>query len=399
MLLACVLRALTVAAKMKILLFFRVLLLWPFAQLYGLGVWLRNYAYKKGYFETQKFAIPTIVIGNLIAGGSGKTPHAAWLLAQLLQAGLHPALLSRGYGRATKGFVLASKQSSAAQIGDEPLMIYQRFAQQQPTSPLPVAVCEQRTEGITQLLQHYPNLNAIVLDDAYQHRALEAHLYVLLTQYNRLFTADYLLPAGNLREPACAANRAQAVIVTKCPKNLSQHNKQKIIQQLTPFLKQRQPVFFTRYVYGQPYALHPSLNNNNNQPVFKGWHNYQAILLVCGIAQPKPLLQYLQSQLRLKNKQGQQVFIRFFADHHVYTSANFAQIAHFCHKWQLNNPKNQQIAVVTTQKDAVKWQEATWPQGFNCPVWVQPIDLLFDDEQEAGQLTEMVLNCIRKANY
>jgi tetraacyldisaccharide 4'-kinase len=183
-------------------------MIYPFSWLYGLGVRTRNALFQWAILKEQEFPLPVICIGNLTIGGTGKTPHTEYLIRLL--NGHRVAVLSRGYGRKTHGFILANDKSTAAEIGDEPFQIHQKFPQ---TS---VAVDEKRVEGIHLLIKEV-NPDVILLDDAFQHRYVKAGLNILLTDYNRLITRDALLPAGKLREPVSGKNRAHLIIVTKCP--------------------------------------------------------------------------------------------------------------------------------------------------------------------------------------
>ena len=176
---------------------------------------MRNKFYDWGVFTSKKFDIPTISVGNLSVGGTGKTPHIEYLI-RLLKQEFYIASLSRGYGRKTKGFILADTQSSASDIGDEPLQFKKKF------SGLRVAVDGKRVRGIKNLLNEFPSLQTILLDDAFQHRRVKAGFYILLTAYGDLFTDDWMLPTGNLRESRSGAARADMIIVTKCPNNLSE---------------------------------------------------------------------------------------------------------------------------------------------------------------------------------
>jgi tetraacyldisaccharide 4'-kinase len=192
----------------------RILLL-PVAWLYEGITRLRNWLYDKGYKKSTSFPLPVISVGNLTVGGTGKTPHVEYLV-RLLKDQRQLVTLSRGYGRQTKGFLIADEQANAATIGDEPMQFYQKFGHQ-----IKVAVGEKRVPAIEQILRLYPKTEIILLDDAFQHRAVRPCFSILLSDYHRPFYTDFVLPAGRLRESRKGAGRADAVIFSKCPQNLS----------------------------------------------------------------------------------------------------------------------------------------------------------------------------------
>ena len=189
-------------------------LLSPFAILFGIGVAFKNILYRVGLLKGLRFSIPVINLGNLTVGGAGKTPHTEYLI-RLLKEYITVSTLSRGYGRSTKGYLHVHAGNTADQVGDEPLQYKRKFPD------ITVAVCESRSLGIPKLIQHNPNVQSILLDDAYQHRSVEPALNILLTEHDHRFTHDFLLPVGRLREWRSAYKRADRIIVTKCPHDLS----------------------------------------------------------------------------------------------------------------------------------------------------------------------------------
>lgn len=220
---------------------FRVLLL-PFAVLYGAIVFIRNRLYDKGIIlQETSFNFPLICVGNIAVGGTGKSPMVEYLLNQL-QPKYKIATLSRGYKRKTKGYALANEQTTALEIGDEPMQFYLKFPD------VPVAVGEERLVAIPQLLHDVPDLQAIILDDAFQHRAVKAGLNIVLTEYNNLYIYDFFLPTGDLRDEWRSVKRADIIIITKCPNDLSVEKKQKLLRNLHPLPKQQ--VYFTTIEYG-----------------------------------------------------------------------------------------------------------------------------------------------------
>ena len=200
-------------------------IVFPISIIYGIVTNIRNRMFDTGLLKSTRFELPVIAVGNLNVGGTGKTPQIEYLI-RLLKASNKIAVLSRGYKRKTSGFVLADETSDAKQIGDEPFQYYQKF------KDIKVAVDEKRVHGIEQLLTTNNPPEIVLLDDAYQHRKVNAGFYILLTSYEKLYANDYLLPTGNLRESKSGAKRAQVVIVTKCPENLSEQEQQKISKKL-----------------------------------------------------------------------------------------------------------------------------------------------------------------------
>jgi len=328
------------------------LLLWPFAALYGGVTTLRNTAYNKGWFASRKFKLPVIAVGNLTVGGTGKTPHVEYLLRLLHNYKV--ATLSRGYKRSTKGFILADKQATATTIGDEPYQYHQDFPEVQ------VAVCEKRVVGVKQLLQSEVKPEVIVLDDAMQHRAIQPSLNLLITDYNRLFYKDFILPAGLLRESRHGAERADAIIVSKCPSGLPASEKQTIKSRITKYSRPQTPVFFTGFRYGQPVAIGTAKSFTKN------------VLLLTGIANANPLKLYLQEQHFTVVHHAE------FPDHHNYSSADLENLQ------QILKTKPEDTVILTTRKDAVKLLDKSLEKYTrSLPVFYIPIEVYFLDGEEA----------------
>ncbi|RYE16546.1 MAG: tetraacyldisaccharide 4'-kinase, partial [Sphingobacteriaceae bacterium] len=256
--------------------FFRYLLL-PLSLVYGLIVIIRNYFYTKKIFKSIKFNLPVIVIGNLEVGGAGKSPMTEYLI-QLLKPQHKIATLSRGYGRQTKGFFYAGKNSTAQTVGDEPLQFKQKFPE------ITVAVCENRVAGVEKLL---PDHDLILLDDAYQHRALKPGFNVLLFDFAKLDEPHFLLPAGNYREPFWGKKRADVIVISKCPPDLSAEKQLEIKKRM--LLLPHQKLFFTSIVYlpFKPFFAESDAVFINPK---------STLFVLTGIANPKPLLQHLRKQ-------------------------------------------------------------------------------------------------------
>lgn len=321
------------------MLHFLRLLLLPFSGLFALAVRLRNARYAGGK-RSWKSPVPTIVVGNLSTGGTGKTPHALWVAELLLQHGKRPAMLSRGYGRTAKGFAEVRRDSTAQTTGDEPLMMKRHFPE------LPVFVCENRVEGIQKLLTVYPQTQYVVLDDAFQHRALQPHLAIVLLTYESLRKPWLLLPAGDGREPLSALKRAQAVIITKCPAELSEDAKQALLQK--PARHTSAPIFFSTFRY---LGL---VNAQGN--AFPADARPDKAVLLAGIANPKPLVRWLKTRFP-------QVDVMAFADHHPFT------------RTELENAIQRAAGspIVTTEKDGIRIHDV-WPGFMERPdVWTAPV--------------------------
>ncbi|MEO6136920.1 MAG: tetraacyldisaccharide 4'-kinase, partial [Ginsengibacter sp.] len=247
---------------------FRYILL-PLSIVYGGVIWVRNKLFDKKILRSASFNFPIICVGNLAVGGTGKTPMIEYLV-RLLKDEYKVATLSRGYKRKTKGFAIADINTSALDIGDEPMQIHEKFPD------ISVAVAEERVEGIPQLLQAEPQTQVILLDDAFQHREVNAGMNILLTDYNNLYTRDFLLPAGDLRDGKGSSERADIIIVTKCKPYLNEDEKQKLIKEINPLTHQK--VFFTKIEYSIPYHLFSKEEKLMEQD--------SSVLLVCGIANP-----------------------------------------------------------------------------------------------------------------
>ncbi len=297
-------------------------LLFPFAILYGLITSIRNFLFDKGILKSYSFDLPVIAVGNLSVGGTGKTPQIEYLI-RLLSDKYKIATLSRGYKRQSKGFILAEASSNAAILGDEPFQFYKKFA------TIQVAVDADRKNGIEQLLSQQEKPEVILLDDAFQHRKVKAGFYILLTSYGDLYSDDFMLPTGNLRESRSGAKRADIVIVTKCPPNLSAQaleQRNDIKNRLK--VSEDQEVYFTFIAYEDfIYAENRKINVNEIQSAAK--------LLVAGIAKPEPFFAYLQDTNDI---------CLSFPDHHNFTDKDILEIKNLA----------QNNIIITTEKDYVR---------------------------------------------
>lgn len=294
-------------------------ILFPFAILYGFITSIRNFLFDKGILKSYAFDIPVIVVGNLSVGGTGKTPQIEYLI-RLLSPKYKVATLSRGYKRQSEGFVLADSSSNAVILGDEPFQFYSKF------KSIQVAVDADRKNGIEQLLSQTNKPDVILLDDAFQHRKVKAGFYILLTSYGDLYSDDFMLPTGNLRESRSGAKRANVVIVTKCPSTLSLDEQNKIKNQLQ--LDSNQELYFSYIDYDDSvYSEDKSMKVSEIKNMDK--------LLLAGIAKPEPFFNHLQS----KNDDK-----LVFPDHHHFTENELLEIKN----------KSQNKIIITTEKDYVR---------------------------------------------
>ncbi|MFM7217779.1 MAG: tetraacyldisaccharide 4'-kinase [Bacteroidota bacterium] len=351
-------------------------LLFPLSFFYGIVVRLRNLFYDRGLLRSERFEVKTIGVGNLTVGGTGKTPHVEYLV-RLLRKRLQVATLSRGYGRSTKGFLLASTPCNAKMIGDEPMQYYSKF------DDITVAVGENRAEAIRQLLNMSPRPEAIVLDDNFQHRKVKVDLQILLLNYENLEKHDLLLPAGDLREPESGADRADIVIVSKTPSILVPIERKRILGIVQP--REGQPVFFTYYRYGEFHRLHGKENVGMMMGAGYYLEKRFTILLVAGIANPSGLIEYLR---RHTNKLETLVF----PDHHSYDEKDLQKI-----KDTFEDIVNPNKIIVTTEKDAMRFRQPDIePMVRQLPFFYVPIEVAF--HQDGDTFDRIILEHVGKNN-
>ena len=299
-------------------------MLFPVSILYGLITAGRNFGFNSNFLKSVKFDLPIISVGNLTAGGTGKSPHIEYLI-KLLKEDFNVATLSRGYGRSISGFHLVVSESTVFDCGDEPLQFKNKFPD------IPIAVNKQRVMGVIELLKIKPDINCILLDDAYQHRTITPSFSILLTEYNRPFYKDWMLPTGNLREWPTGKKRADVIIVTKSPEELSKKEKLIFIEKINP--KSHQSVYFSCLKYGQVLPM-TSGNSFTNLSLLKPFQ----ILLITGIANPKPLVSKLQSEgLKFKHLK--------FADHHQFRQKDIQNIRNIFDTFGASK------IILTTEKD------------------------------------------------
>lgn len=336
-------------------------LLFPFALLYLVIVYVRNKLYDKRILKSVQFDVPMIGVGNLSVGGTGKTPMVEYLI-RLLQDDYDVAMLSRGYRRRTKGFLIAQPDSTAEDIGDEPMQLHHKFEK------LTVSVGADRVMSTIGLMGIRPETEVILLDDAFQHRAIRPHLQILLTPYYQLFVDDWYLPTGDLRDLKSSYRRADILVVTKCDTDLPNGGKAHIAERLN--LLPHQQIFFSHIQYGLPYDF---LNPTNTVSLSEGME----VLLVCGIANSKSLVEYLEN-LEITWQRIP------FADHHYFKEKELERAFATFEKMTGANK-----IILTTEKDAMRLllhEDFLRQKGL--PIYCLPIEMVI---QENGEIFESIV--------
>lgn len=344
------------------------ILLFPVSLLYGSVVWIRNRLFDKNILPSTSFNLPIICVGNLSAGGTGKSPLIEKLIG-FLKDRHKVAVLSRGYKRKTEGYAMANPSTTALDIGDEPYLFYQKFPD------VTITVGEQRIVAIPQLLHDRPETQVILLDDAFQHRSVVAGLNIVLTDFNNLYTRDWWLPTGDLRDERSSAKRADILVVTKCRPDLTLDESKEIIEELGP--AKHQQIFFTSIQYGLPYHI---INHNTISIT-----DTLEVLLVSGIADPRPLKKYL-----LEN--AETYYEILYNDHHIFTIDDWKDILK-----RFNHIQHAQKIILTTEKDAVRLMKFNHELK-DIPVFVMPIKVqfLFNDENRFRDLISKFISNFNK---
>ncbi len=354
----------------------RVLLI-PFTWFYGTVIWIRNTLYDNGFLKSTGFNIPIITVGNITVGGTGKTPHVEYLV-DLLRKEYNTATLSRGYRRRTRDFRVASENSIASEIGDEPMQIKQRFPE------VTVAVDRKRVNGVNMLMKLRPPTEVILLDDAYQHRSLKPGLSILLIDYARPLDKDYLLPAGRLREPATNRNRANIILVTKSPERVKPIELREYVNKLE--LSMGQHLYFTTIRYGNMVPVFPTIPAKKFQ-WFK--EHTGAVLIVAGIVNPRALRQFARSI----NTSISEIF---YPDHHRYSRKDIVRITELYNKMKGDlklKDGGKEVLILTTEKDAMRLREITFEQSVREACYAVRIHVQFLNEDKVEfdqQITDYV---------
>jgi tetraacyldisaccharide 4'-kinase len=346
---------------------FRVLLL-PFSLLYGIIIIARNFLYDKKIFHQASFNLPVIGVGNLAMGGTGKSPMVEYLVG-LLHNQFVTATLSRGYKRKTKGYVLAGENTTALEIGDEPMQFHTKYP------GITVAVGEERVVAIPQLLHDKPGTEVIILDDAFQHRAIKAGLNILLTVYNDLFVDDFFFPTGDLRDQQSSAKRADIIIVTKCPPHITESEKQNIVKRIKR--SEKQHIFFTAIKYGMPYHIITKK--------IKTFSLTDEVLLVYGIANPLPLKEYISDNSAVYDEIS-------YSDHYNFSIDDLKDIGR-----KFERIQSPDKLILTTEKDAVRFLKFK-EQLANMPLYVLPVkpQFLFDEADAFNRLIIDFIHVFKK---
>ena len=325
----------------------KYILLKPLSVLYGIGVGLRNKLFDLGIFHSHKCDLTTISVGNITVGGTGKTPHAEYLL-EYLSKRVSTAYLSRGYKRSTTGFRIADEKSTASTIGDEAYQIYRKFEN------VTVAVDGNRINALKKLQQHKAEPKVVVLDDAYQHRKLHPDLNILLIDYNRLTYRDLMLPLGELRESSENTDRADIIIFTKCPDTMQPVDMLSTRTQINPF--PYQTLYYTSLSYGEPKGLF-----TDKKIKLYG----KEVLLVTGIAQPQHLHKHLEQYASL-------ITALKYPDHHRFTSYDIQEIAE-----DYEGLANGNRVIITTEKDAARLISMEIPESIKNDIYTIGIEIEF----------------------
>src|SRR5690554_4830426 len=344
--------------------------LYPFSLLYDGVTRLRNRMFDLGLKKSCEFEVPTIVVGNISWGGTGKTPMVEFLIKKLKE-NHHLAMLSRGYGRKTSGFLLADEGLSPGDIGDEPFQVFAKYGNE-----VTVAVGEQRILAIPQILADRPATDLIVLDDAFQHRYVKGNLNILLTTYQNPFFSDKIIPLGTLREHPKAASRADVIVVTKCPDRLDQPTKNKYKEEIGKFSGDAIPVLFAGLTYGAPYRVFGDQGGITHK-----------VILVSGIANNHLLKKEVAGKYELLTTLE-------YPDHYRYREKDMIRLVEVFQKY-----KNQNPCVITTEKDAVKFKEEKILKHIKeIPIFALPVEISLDSSDE-DLLLSLADQAIHSKNY
>jgi tetraacyldisaccharide 4'-kinase len=334
----------------------------------------RNFLFDINVFKSKSFNTPIISVGNITVGGTGKTPHTEYLINSLKDE-FYIACLSRGYKRSTKGYILSDENSTAEKIGDEPAQIRSKFTN------IELAVDEKRVRGIEKLTHQFPQLDCIVLDDAYQHRWVKPGISILLVDYNRMITKDKILPYGNLRESWKNKDRANMIIISKCPDNIPPIERRLISKELE--IMPYQKLFFTKMSYGE---LQPIKINNSRIEDREFWKkgDYE-IVLVTGIANNKSIVEYVSRYAR-------KLHVFDYGDHHNFTKAEISEISN-----KFNTIDNPKKIIITTEKDETRLLNLISDEEVKKSTYSLPIEVEFLFE-EKKDFNKKIKDYIKKNN-
>ncbi|MDR3365465.1 MAG: tetraacyldisaccharide 4'-kinase [Prevotellaceae bacterium] len=342
-----------------------ILLKLPLAGLFWVAVSVRHALYASKILRQHEVNIPVVCVGNLAVGGTGKTPHVQMLVQLLSSEGVKVAVLSRGYGRKSKGFLYVEKTSAARSVGDEPLQIKRRFPE------VTVAVCKDRVQGAKKIIADNSEVKAIILDDGFQHRRLKAGLSIVLTTYDNLATKDYMLPLGRLRDAASQLHRADMVVVTKCPQNLKPIDFNVLEKDLK--IRPYQHLYFTTYAYGS--AVHVA----TGEPAAA--LGAKSVIALAGVADPRPFFDLLKERYTTAQT------LRF-SDHHRFGARDVRQL-------ESAVQRHPDSVVMTTEKDAMRLADVAMSNELKRKIYYQPIDVQFLNNGQKS-FTQKTLSYVRK---
>ena len=352
----------------------RSFLLYPLSILYRVATDIRNILYDTGILRSEKFEFPVICIGNITVGGTGKTPHAEYLIS-LLRNDFRVALLSRGYKRKSRGFRMASQSSTTLEIGDEPLQIFRKFP------GILVAVDSDRTNGIKTIMREHPGTDLIILDDGFQHRSVKPGLSILLTDYSRIITGDYLLPYGNLRENPANRKRAGVIVVSKTPGSATESESKRIAGEMKT--NEAQKLFFTSVSYGDALPVYENHAPEKHLSAKQDRINYGAVVMT-GIALPQPLIEYLQGFFS-------EIIHIPFPDHHYYSEDDIEKT-----RKAFLNLRSREKMIITTEKDAVRLREiSNIDDSLKSKMYFIPVGIGFPDGDK-HEFDKMIFDYVRR---
>ena len=341
------------------------LLLFPIAAIWSSIMQIRRKFYTAERRIDSK--IPTICVGNLCMGGSGKTPHVDYLI-NLLKGQYKTAVLSRGYGRKTKGFLFVNSNSTSQEVGDEPLLLYKK------NSSTVVAVCKNRVEGMRKISEKMPDIDVVILDDAYQYLKLKYGLSIILTDYYSSYPKDYVFPAGNLREGQAAAAEADIIVVTKSPKVVPKLDEQLFLNKIKPLPHQK--VYFSYIEYGELQPLTAAAQAIDLETI-------RSVVSLSGIANPHLFLEYIN------NKYGEKEHLTF-SDHHNFTKRDIEKMINSYNRAIMRNR-----AIITTEKDAMRLMTGDlWQLIAHLPIFSIPIEVKFHDKYRKD-FEEQIIKSLR----
>jgi len=351
----------------------RNILLYPLSLIYGLITGFRNFLYDSGILPSKEFSIPIICVGNITVGGTGKTPHTQYI-AGLLKENFNVATLSRGYKRKTQGFMIANPSSTVNEIGDEPLQIFRNYPE------ILVTVDKKRVSGVKRILLEHPDTEVIILDDAFQHRSITPGFSILLSDFSRPILNDHMLPYGNLRESKKNINRADIILITKSPEDLSAIQRRLTVKEWDKLDFQK--LYFTSYKYDAPVHLFGDEDEETLQE-FLGSEDC-GIVLITGIANPVPLKEYL-------NKYQWEIIHLEFPDHHEYDEKDLLKISA-----AYSNLKSKNRFLITTEKDSVRFREFTnIAEPIKSAFYYIPIGISFLNEDK-DEFDNLIIDYVRK---